>query len=102
MVLKKLAISNFLAHRVRVVLTVAAVALSVSLVVSVTTGYHSIEATALKMLNRFMGSMDAQIYRRDDTSSGITQSLVDELRRDPDVSRVLQRLEVHNGMLDQQ
>jgi putative ABC transport system permease protein len=99
MVLRKLILSNLIAHRVRFALTVAAIALSVSLVVSVTSGYTSFEATALKFLSRFMGSTDAQIYRRNDTG-GVPSSLVDELRSDPNVVRAIERLETHNGFID--
>ncbi len=99
MVLRKLIVSNLQAHRVRFALTVAAIALSVSLVISVTSGYTSFEATALKFLSRFMGSTDAQIYRRND-SGGVSTDLVAELRNDPNVLRAIERLEVHNGFLD--
>ncbi|HEX8524087.1 MAG TPA: FtsX-like permease family protein [Tepidisphaeraceae bacterium] len=99
-VIRKLAISNFLAHRVRAALTLAAIALSVSLVVSVTSGYASFEETALKFLSRFMGSTDAQIYRRNDTG-GVPQTLLTELRGDPHVVRAVERLELRLGMIDQ-
>jgi putative ABC transport system permease protein len=101
MVLRKLAFSNFARHKVRVALTVAAVALSVSLVVSVTSGYASMEATALKFLSRFMGSMDAQIYRRTDGIGGVEPDLIAQLRGDPDVGQVVERLEVRIGIIDQ-
>ena len=52
MVLRKLAISNFDVHKVRVVLTVAAIALSVSLVVAVTSGYASVEAGGAQVHRR--------------------------------------------------
>ncbi len=101
MVLRKLIFTNLIAHRVRFALTVAAVALAVSLVVSVTSGYSSFEAAAMKFLSRFMGSTDAQIYRRND-SSGVPESLVAQLRADPNVARVIQRLESRNGMIDEE
>src|SRR4051794_33521588 len=100
MVLRKLALSNLARHKVRVALTVAAVGMSVSLVVSVTSGYASMEATALQFLSRFMGSMDAQIYRRNDAVGGVDQDLVAALRDDPDVANVVERLEVRLGILD--
>ena len=100
MVLRKLAVSNFARHKVRVALTVAAVALSVSLVVSVTSGYASLEETALKFLSRFMGAMDAQIYRRGDSVGGVDAKLVEALRADEAVTQVVERLEVRFGMID--
>src|SRR6266545_1312143 len=101
MVIRRLAISNFGAHRVRVALTVAAVALSVSLVVSVTSGYASLEAMAFKALSSFMGASDAQIYRRNDSNVPNARELVAQLRADPDVLDVFERLEVRNGILDE-
>ena len=59
MVLRRLAISNLLTHRVRTALTVAAIALSVSLVVAVTSGYASAEGAAHHYLNKYLGSADA-------------------------------------------
>ena len=92
MVLLKLAFTNFLVHKVRVALTVAAIALSVSLVVSVTSGYASVEAAVFKYLAQYMGSTDVEIGR---TGGGtIAASLLEELRRDPDVRKVDGRFEV--------
>jgi ABC-type antimicrobial peptide transport system permease subunit len=71
MVLSKLAISNFLAHRVRLALTVAAIALSVSLVVAVTSGYASAESAAEQFLSRFIGTVDAEVTRQNDNRGAI-------------------------------
>ena len=76
MILRKLAFSNFSVHRVRAALTIAAVALSVSLVVSVTSGYSSAEAAAYDFLAQFIGTTDATITRRGD-SGGIDESLIE-------------------------
>src|SRR3954453_19160897 len=65
MVLTKLAISNFLTHRVRVALSVSAIALSVGLVVAVTSGYASFEGAASFYMGKFLGSTDAMITRED-------------------------------------
>ena len=51
--------SNFAVRKIRVALTVAAMALSVSLVVSVTSGYASLEEAAFKFLSQYMGGTDA-------------------------------------------
>src|SRR4051794_21369402 len=75
MVLRKLAISNFLTHRTRVALTVAAIALSVSLVVAVTSGYASAEGAAYQFLDRFIGSVDAQIGRENDSRAAMSEEL---------------------------
>src|SRR6476661_1989789 len=91
MVLFKLALSNLTTRRVRVALTVAAIALSVSLVVSVTSGYASVEAAVYKYLAQYMGSTDVEITRRN--SGGTSEAVLAELRKDPDVLKVDGRYE---------
>ncbi|HZK80569.1 MAG TPA: FtsX-like permease family protein, partial [Humisphaera sp.] len=93
MFIRKLAFSNFAARKSRVALTVAAVALSVSLVISVTSGYDSLFEAAFSFLNRYMGSTDARISRTNDPI-GVSSQIVDELRKDPDVRRADGRLDV--------
>ncbi len=100
MVVRKLALSNLTVHKVRVALTVAAIALSVSLVVSVTSGYASIEASAFKFLSRFMGSADVLITHQGDPHANIPETVVWEMRKDPDIKRVTGRLELENGLID--
>src|SRR5688500_2704711 len=98
MVLRKLAISNFLTRKVRVALTVAAIALSVSLVVAVTSGYASAVEAAHFYLNKFLGATDVLVTRQGYTS--FPQSIVEELERDPDVARVNPRLDTNTGLID--
>ncbi|HEV2292781.1 MAG TPA: FtsX-like permease family protein [Tepidisphaeraceae bacterium] len=93
MVLTKLAISNFFAHRVRLALTIAAVALSVSLVVAVTSGYASAHAAAQSFLERFIGTVDAEITRQNDNRGAMSQEMVAQIEANPDVERVTARLE---------
>jgi ABC-type antimicrobial peptide transport system permease subunit len=100
MVLTKLALANFTHRKVRVFLTVAAIALSVSLVVSVTSGYASAESAAFKFLSLYMGSHDAQLTRTGDLRGGIRESVCDELLADPDVKGLIRRLEMESGLLD--
>ena len=73
MVLLKLAGSNFRVHKIRFALTVAAIALAVSLVVSVTSGYASAEGAANKFFDKFVGSIDAIIARQNDTRGAMPQ-----------------------------
>src|SRR5687767_15277563 len=94
----QLALSNFRVHKIRFALTAAAVALSVSLVVAVTSGYASAEGAAKYYLNKYLGSTDAQIMR--EGHSPMPESLIDELRADPDVARVVGRLENESVLLD--
>ena len=70
MVVAKLAWSNFVSRKARAALTIAAVALSVSLVVSVTSGYASVEAAARQFLGQIMGRTDFSIRRGDDPGEG--------------------------------
>jgi putative ABC transport system permease protein len=100
MVIRKLALSNLLVHRARSLLTIAAIALSVSLVVSVTSGYSSVEAMAYRFAGRYMGSADAVLTRRGISSNLFPESIVDSIRKDPDVKRITGRLEVDNVTTD--
>src|SRR5262245_28162434 len=100
MYLRKLAISNFSAHRIRVALTITAIALAVSLVVAVTSGYKSVEGAANRFLNQYMGATDVQISRVNDPHGGVTESVIAELRKDPDVKNVIGRLEAASQLLD--
>ena len=79
MVLRKLAVSNLLTRKIRVALTVAAIALSVSLVVAVTSGYASAVEAAHFYLNRFLGATDVLVTRQGYTS--FPQTIVEELER---------------------
>lgn len=100
MVIRKLAASNLLVHRARTLLTAAAIALSVSLVVAVTSGYASVEAMAYRFTVRYMGTADAVITRRGMASSSFSESVVDAIRKDPDVKHITGRLEVDNTVTD--
>src|SRR6476469_6086653 len=100
MTLLKLAVSNFLVRKARVALTVAAIALSVSLVVSVTSGYASAEAAIFKYLNQYMGSVDVEVRRKQNPSVGMPESIVQELRKDPDVRGADARYETNNLLTD--
>lgn len=95
----KLATSNLRVHKIRVALTVAAIALSVSLVVSVTSGYASVYAAAHRMLAQYMGSTDAIITRHNDLRGGISSDILQQLINDPLVERVDGRLELEGNLL---
>ena len=100
MVLLKLALSNFFARKVRVALTVAAIALSVSLVVSVTSGYASVEAAVYKYLAEYMGSTDVEITKANSPGGGTPDSILGVLLQDPDVEKVDGRYELANALAD--
>jgi ABC-type lipoprotein release transport system permease subunit len=95
-----LARTNLWVHRGRTLLTTAAIALSVSLVVAVTSGYASVENLAMHFVDKYMGSSDMIINRRRDSFVPFDEKLVAMLRADPDVKRVTGRWETENPLLD--
>ena len=99
MVLRRLALANFAVHRVRAALTIAAIALSVSLVVSVTSGYSSAEAAAYEFLAQFIGTTDATVTRKGG-GGAIDESLIEQIARDPDVEHVDGQLDLGSPLID--
>ena len=95
MVLPKLVLSNFLNRKARVALTLAAIAMSVSLVVSVTSGYTSIEAAAYKFFARYLGSIDA-IITNTNYGNGVPEDLLAGLKADPRVKNAIGRYDAEN------
>lgn len=93
-----LSLSNFRVHKIRMALTISAVALSVGLVVAVTSGYTSMQAAAQKGLAGFLGTTNAQITRRNERGGTFDQKIMEALRKDPDVKGVQARLEI-NGTI---
>jgi putative ABC transport system permease protein len=97
----KLLKSSFAARRVRTLLTTLAIALSVSLVVAVTSGYASVESAALAYLNRYLGSADAEITRPETMADGtVPNRLIVDLFKDPDIHRLTGRLEAYSDLFD--
>jgi putative ABC transport system permease protein len=94
MFIRKLAFSNFAVRKSRAALTVAAVALSVSLVVAVTSGYASLFEAAYGYLSQYMGETDAHVSRKDDPI-GVPAEVIAGLREDPAVRHVDPRLNIH-------
>ncbi|MFN4241971.1 MAG: FtsX-like permease family protein [Tepidisphaerales bacterium] len=95
----RLALRNMVSRRVRSGLTLAAIAFAVSLVVAVTTGFASLSAVATRMLDRFLGSADAIITAREVTRAAFDASVLDALRDDPRVRRVVPRFETPSPFL---
>jgi putative ABC transport system permease protein len=98
--LLRLITSNFASRKARLGLTVAAVALSVRLVVSVTSGFATIEKVAQHFLGQIMGTTDATILRESDTRAGVSESLVKTITADPEVQTAYGRLETDITLLD--
>ncbi len=99
MALRRLIFAELRGRKVRTGLTVAAVALAVSLVVSVTSGYTTVRAVAERFMVQYMGAVDATIVRENDVLGGVDQRLVDQIAEDPDVEYVTGRLEMTSKLL---
>jgi putative ABC transport system permease protein len=97
----KLTVAAVGQRRARVALTVLAIALSVSLVVAVTSGYASAEKAIDRYFADYVGSTDVEMRKTREHDAGrIAQAVVDELHRDPDVKLVTGRLEVDAPIYD--
>jgi putative ABC transport system permease protein len=101
MVIGKLTRANFSNRRTRTALTVLAIALSVSLVVAVTSGYASAEKTIMKYFNEIVGAIDLKMTKGPEHDAGrIKQQVLADLRRDPQVRTVSGRLETKSKIND--
>ena len=98
----RLALANFIARRARFALTILAVALSVALVVSITSGYASLEAAIRTFVDEYIGTTDFEVTRPDDPRPAITADVIGRLRADPRVSHVAARVEAFVTPLDAQ
>jgi len=101
MIVFRLAASGLRAYPVRCALTVAAVALSVSLVVAVSSGYASVQATVFRFVASYLGTTDVRFSRQGDPKGRISAELVEELRHDPQVLRASPRLIVQATLADE-
>ncbi|MBV8780514.1 MAG: ABC transporter permease, partial [Phycisphaerae bacterium] len=99
MVTPKLAFAQFKTRRSRTALTLAAIALSVSLIVAVTSGYASIEYAITRFFNMYMGSFDAQVTRQNDQRGSVPGHIVELLNADPRVRRAVGRLETEENLI---
>jgi putative ABC transport system permease protein len=99
MLFLKLTISSLTASKTRAILTILAVALSVSLVVAVTGGYESARSAARSFLDRFLGPIDVMISKQNDPRGTISEQVGTVLAADPRVRGLSARLELQNGLL---
>ena len=84
--------SNLSQRLARTLLTAAAVALSVSLVVSTTTGYRSGEVTVREFAEQYLGNADFRISSGMDADA-LPESLLAEVRARPEVRSAFGRYE---------
>lgn len=95
-----LILSGFRLRRLRTTLTLAAVALAVSLVVAVMSGYAATRHDAQRFLRQYIGAADAFVVHESGGGHGLTQALLDELRADAAVQLAVGRLETTTALLD--
>ncbi len=95
----RLTLASLNARRTRAVLTILAVALSVSLVVAVTGGYASARSAFRVYLDRYLGPIDILISKQNDPRGTISEDVGNALRGDPRVRGLAARLELQNGLL---
>jgi putative ABC transport system permease protein len=100
MAVSKITFSSLVQRKARLVLTVLAIALSVSLVIAVTSGYASAEAAVQKYFTEFMGSTDIKLRVEVGHSGNVKEKILDDFRRDHDVQSVVGRLEADTTLLD--
>jgi putative ABC transport system permease protein len=96
----RFALANFRARKVRFTLTILAVAISVAMVVSITSGYASFERGIRIFVEDFIGTVDFEVTRPDDPRPAIPPDLVQAMRDDPRVAKVTTRIEVFATPID--
>ncbi|HQY88095.1 MAG TPA: FtsX-like permease family protein, partial [Tepidisphaeraceae bacterium] len=96
-----LTLANIRHRKLRFALCVLAMSLAVSLVVSITSGYASMERGLRAFVEQFVGSTDFEIQRRGDRMPSIDPSVADEVKTDPRVSSVHSRIEARITPLDE-
>jgi putative ABC transport system permease protein len=101
LLLPRLSFAHLRTHKVRVALTLAAIAFSVSLVVAVTSGYASTSAAAHKLLGIYLSGTDATISRAGG-GAAFSQNWTRRVAADRAVRRADGRLESQSGLLDDQ
>lgn len=83
---------NLRARKIRTLLTALAIAISVALVVAITSGIAAFQHAAIGFIDQFMGVVDATVTHTGDSRS-MPASLVADLQADPNVNLVMPRLE---------
>src|SRR5687768_15159051 len=100
MAVSRLVTSALAFRKVRAGLTIAAIALAVSLVVAITSGYTSAQAALHKLVYHWLGAADVQVSPRADPHQVVPSTVVDELRTDFAVENVVGRLETEVTLAD--
>ena len=93
MVLWRLLISTLAFHKVRCALTITAIALAISLVVAVTSGYSSGEAAVQQFVRYYVGASNIEISPKGDTHQVFGEELTARIAEDGATQDVAGRLE---------
>src|SRR5687768_9689799 len=93
MAVSRLVTSALSFRKVRAGLTISAIALAVSLVVAITSGYTSAQAALQKLVYHWLGASDVQVSPKGDPHQVVSDAVVGELRTDFAVESVVGRLE---------
>jgi len=96
----RLLLNDLWHHKVRTVLTVAAVSLAVSLVVAMTSGFSSIEALAYGKLGEMYGEVDVRLTPRDDSTGLLSTELLQAIQGEPGVHDAYGVLRIRSTVLD--
>lgn len=99
MVVLRLSLAHLRTHKIRTALTLVAIALSVSLVVAVTSGYASTLAAAHKLLGAYIDGADATVTRRGE-GANFSEQWVKRLGDDSAVRQITGRLITDSALLD--
>ena len=92
MAITRLLINDLRHRKTRCFLTIAAVGISVSLVVAMTSGFASLKATAYQVLGTFYGQVDVTVEPREEDAHWFDERLVQAIRADPRVVSVRTQL----------
>ncbi len=90
--LLKLVLQNLLARKARTLLTSLAIALSVTMVVGMTSSFKAFQGAASGYMNQYMGAVDANVRRIITPSKGIDQKTFNALASDREVKLAFPRL----------
>lgn len=96
-----LTLANVRHRKLRFVLCVLAMSLAVSLVVSITSGYASMERGLRAFVEQFVGATDFEIQKRGERLPSIDPDIAREVQADPRVASVHSRIEARITPVDE-
>jgi putative ABC transport system permease protein len=100
MLILRLALNELLQRKVRSALTALAIAMAVSLVVAMTSGFASLKLAGYKVLGSFYGNVDVSIAPQEDRGKPLRAEFAETLRADPRVATLEASLTAYSPLLD--